>query len=151
MKTLAIILVLVSGCFAQSMSPLQNECGKRCAGLFTVTNNTISPMTVTVDPYMISVGADKRPEFHTVNGSAEVSLSSTSARLSPKQAYTFDYKVRCVSLPCSVGFAAGMMQGHTNTGIAIRLVLMSFVYQCDKAKDCRVNILRSQGVEVATK
>src|SRR4029077_3930757 len=126
----AIILGVASFASAQTVGPLYSECGKKCSGSFQVTNNGLNPMTVTIEyhGFKMRPGADGQVAYDTVENNADVQLSSTSARLSPQQTYTFDYKVRCHEVPCTVGIAAGMIIGHTDEGMAIKLVMGHIVY-----------------------
>lgn len=154
MKWLCVVLFVFSGTLhSQTLGPTFSECGKRCSGSFQVTNNGLTPMTVTVEPhgFKMEQGTADKATFTPADNNADVQLSTTSARLSPKQTYTFDYKIRCHELPCQVGLAAGMMIGHTDEGLAVKLVMGHIVYSCEKARDCRRNTLHAVGVEVAKK
>ena len=147
----AIAVVLTATLVAgQTLSPLNAECGKKCSGEFSITNNGVVPLVVTVEPYSFSF-MNGKPTFQKIDGVAEVHLNALSTRVSPKQTYVFDYRVKCIQFPCSVGFAAGMTVGHTDEGMALRIVLNHVVYSCEKARNCRVSVLKAGNVSLEAK
>jgi hypothetical protein len=154
LKHFFAILILIfsaSAARSQTISPLVTECGKKCVGSFTVQNNAVIPMVTTVEAY--SFGLDSKGQhFRSLDSTAHVTLSETSARLGPKEIREFNYKIRCDALPCEVGILASMVVGHTQAqdgspGIQVRLALEHCVYVCDKSKNCRRSLLDEAGLQ----
>ena len=152
MRIATMVLLIASAssaASAQTVSPILNECGKKCSGTFTIQSNVLIPMAVTVEPYSFSLdkaGKHLRP----LDSTTHVKLSETSARLGPKETHEFSYKIICDSLPCSVAFLSGMIVGHTqvsqdNPVLAIRLILDHSVYACARQKNCRKSIIAASG------
>lgn len=49
-----ILFALAGAAFAaygQTVSPVIGECGRKCKGEFTITNNGLAPLAVTVQPF----------------------------------------------------------------------------------------------------
>jgi hypothetical protein len=144
---LALIGLLAWSANAQTISPLMGECGgKKCTGQFTVTNNGIVPLAVSIDAHAVTFTAAGEPILHPLDSTTHVKLSETSARVAPRQGHDFSYTIQCDALPCVIGFAAGMSAGHTDNGMAVRLVLETAVYICEKSKGCRASIRKSYGL-----
>ncbi len=93
MRILALIafallfLIFASIAQSQSISPLTAECSaKKCVGTFTVTNNGVVPLAVTIAPYAVAFDPmTKKPIFSALGTFVHVALSETSARIPPRQ------------------------------------------------------------------
>lgn len=145
--TMVILAVLASLSHAQTISPVWNECKVKCSGEFSVINNSVQPMTVTIEPHMFAFGADGKATMTPIDPAVvEVKLAETSARLSPQETHAFEYRVKCLKTPCMVTFLSGMVIGHTKEGMAVRLVLNSSLYVCDREKGCRAGLIPSDAV-----
>lgn len=147
-KILILIAALASpALFAQTISPVIVECGRKCSGQFTVTNNGIEPLAVVVEPFSFSLDKESGNSlFRPLDKTVEVELNDMSAKIGPRSDHTFDYKMKCGAPPCLVTLATSMVVGHTQEGMAIRVVLPHVVYQCDKAKACRANARKDAGL-----
>jgi len=131
----------------QTISPLVGECGgKKCSGQFTVTNNQILPMAVSIDVYAISFDASGNVVRHPLDATTHVKLSETSARVAPRQAHEFSYTASCDALPCVLGFGAVMSAGHVDNGIQAKLVLITGLYICETQKGCRASVRAKYGL-----
>ncbi len=150
MKILFIIGVffaLLSAASGQTISPLIGECGgKKCVGQFTVTNNNIVPMAVSIETYVISFDAKGEPVRHPLDSTTHVKLSETSARIPPRQPHEFSYTASCDVLPCVLAFGAVMSAGHTDSGIQAKLVLLTALYVCEQSKGCRASVRKAYGL-----
>lgn len=147
--TMVILAVLASVMHGQTISPVYTECRVKCSGSFDITNNSLIPMVVSVEPRKLSF-TDTTANFTALDPNVvEIKLSETSARLSPRETHSFDYKVKCLKTPCAVTFQAGMIIGHTKDGMAVKLILSSNLYICEKEKGCRMSILPNKTAEVA--
>lgn len=153
---LAISLVGVVA-HAQTVMPLfaEGKTGKHWVkGQFTVQNQTVSPMPVSVEPRLMQVVGGKAT-FQTLDfngtrndferGDVQVELKDTSAMIAPRGSRTFDFKVHCDE-DCMVTFLNGFITGRNPQGITIKLILPSHVYLCDKPKGCRVRIKAAAGL-----
>lgn len=141
-STCAFLFAVIPATRAQTISPLVQECGKKCTGSFTVRNDQLKPVAFTVESYstQFTTGAS-RPMPVPVRAGTTVQLSETSGRLGPKEVRQIDFKISCAQLPCGLTFLTGMITGHASDGLAVRLILPFSVYACDKAKGCRLRIL----------
>jgi hypothetical protein len=142
---LYIFLAFASGIFAQTMSPAVAEYGKKANGSFKLQNNTLQPVAVVIEPFSFSVDKDGQ-HFRKLDATVHLDLSQTSARLGPKEIHEFSYKVKCDVLPCTFSLLTGMIIGHTQDGLAVRVILPHVVYICEKQKDCRAGVLRAAGL-----
>lgn len=144
-KVTLLPILFASALHAQTVSPVIAECPRKCSGSFTVTNNGIEPMPTIIDLYSVSF-ANGKPVNAPLTASEHVRLSETSARIPPKGAHEFDYRITCDVLPCQIGIAANMGHGHTSDGLAVRLVIITAVYVCEKSKGCRDNVRHAAGL-----
>lgn len=149
MKTILFCALFLSttALFGQSVSPLVVECGKRCSGSFTVSNDGLRPMSVVVEPYSFSLSPKSETLFRQLDSTVTVELSETSARVGPKSEHTFDYDIHCQQLPCMVAITSGMVIGHTVEGLAVRLVVPHIVYVDEKGKGARARLRLQAGLE----
>lgn len=145
-KKFLILLFLATTVKAQTISPVINEFGKKASGEFTVTNNGLQPLAVAVRAFSFTV-VDGKSIFRPLDAGVTVSINTTSTRLGPKQSFTFDYDVRCASLPCAITIDVSLTGLHTITGLAVALHLPEVIYLCDKAKGCRDRIRKAREVK----
>jgi len=145
-----LILLLVSPAPCQTLNGLTTECGKKCTGEFSVTNNQVVPMVLTIDPFLMF--AKGSPDFtyqgvpfSRLQGQADLELSSTSARLAPQQTYVIDFRLRCHQVPCAIALASTLTPVKS-IAFTPRVTLLHFVYQCNREKRCRLDTLRSAGL-----
>jgi hypothetical protein len=158
MNHFAIIVLLFAGsvnvAWAQTLSPMVGEYGKKANGTFLLTNNTVVPLAVTIEAQSFSVdkmGKHLRP----LDSTTHVQLSETSARLAPKEIHEVNFKIRCDVYPCLVTFLSGMVVGHTQGDkdhpvFQVRLILEHVAYVCSKAKNCRKDVLAAAGYDGPT-
>jgi hypothetical protein len=98
-------------------------------------------MVAIISAYSFTV-VDRRPQLRKLDEGVNVQLSEQSAKIRPKDSHSFDYKITCLKLPCSVAIYATMSTGKPNSeGIVLKLALPHMVYICEKEKDCRKTIL----------
>jgi hypothetical protein len=141
---LMMLLTAIRYADGQTISPVIQECGRKCSGTFKLTNNGLDPMAVVVTSQSFTIVNGKQ----VFGDAASVTLSETSARIGPKQSHDFDVKIRCLQTPCAVQLAVAMMLGHTTEGLAVRGILPEVFYICDRSKDCRKKTLMAGGVPV---
>lgn len=162
MKTIIAILIFISCGFAVeaqqqrlpngiTLSPAIAEAkikpNQKARGSFTVTNGTLAPVNVIVDP-KLAVGKNGNIEMVPLPFNMDVELDSTSARIPPQQTYTFDFTVSGVSQPSALVFNVKAAGAHANYGASVAISIPSYFYLCD-GKDCRNKILQSFGVRLS--
>jgi uncharacterized protein (UPF0212 family) len=133
---------------AQTVSPVIVECGKKCSGAFSVTNNGLTPLAVTVEARSFSMDTQGHATYRTLDAAADLKLDEGSARIAPKGIHTFSYELKCSAVPCSVTLLSSMVVGRTADGIMVRVQLPHTVYACEKQKDCRKSVRAAAGITV---
>src|ERR1700730_9014334 len=69
---------------AQTVSPVIVECGKKCSGAFSVTNNGLTPLAVTVEARSFSMDPQGHATYRSLDAAADLKLDEGSARIAPK-------------------------------------------------------------------
>jgi hypothetical protein len=133
---------------AQTVSPIIVECGKKCRGEFSITNNGLTPLAVTVEARSFGLDTLGHATNRPLDPGVELKLDEGSARISPKGTHTFGYQLKCSVPPCSVALLSSMVVSHTAEGILVRVQLAHTVYICEKQKDCRKKVRAAAGVTV---
>jgi len=80
---------------AQTVSPLIVECGKKCRGEFSITNNGLTALTVTVEARSFSLDTQGHATNRPLDSGLELKLEEGSARVPPKGTHTFGYQLKC--------------------------------------------------------
>jgi hypothetical protein len=137
-----------SAASAQTVSPIIVECGKKCRGEFSLTNNGLTPLAVSIEAHSFSLDTLGHATNRSLDPGVDLRLEEGSARISPKGTHTFAYQLKCSVPPCSVALLASMVVGHTEEGILVRVQLAHTVYACEKQKDCRKRVRAAAGVTV---
>jgi hypothetical protein len=143
--------LVVYAASAQSVSPLVAEGGKgKARGEFTVTNNGVQPLIVTVQPMSFKLRPGGTSLYYFLENTVGLKMNETSARIGAKQTHTFGYVIECHSeQPCLVAFLPRMVAlQKTTTGFQVGVVIPHSVYLCpDKAKDCRARVRKAAGIQ----
>ncbi len=148
LAVLELLTVLcAAAAFGQSVSPVIAECGKKCNGEFTITNNGVTPLVVSVEARSFSIDPSGHAIYRAVDSTVDLQLAEGSARISPKAAHTFGYKLKCSAAPCSVTLLSTMSVGRTPQGILVRVQVPHVIYLCDKAHGCRDSVRKAAGVQ----
>lgn len=146
MQILLLIFIalfcLQGAVWAQSISPVVQECGRKCSGEFVVTNNEVIPMATTVDLFAFTY-VEGKPRYGPLPAGMHVEMSETSARIPPRASHEFAYRIRCDTLPCAVGIQWSMVHGHVDGGVVTGLRFITTVYQCEKQRGCRDSVRKS--------
>jgi hypothetical protein len=80
--------LLVGTCvFAQTVQPVISEYQLKADGKFALTNGTLAPMVVVLEPKSFSITPDGQGVFRPLDRAIHVELSAMSARLEPGQTY----------------------------------------------------------------
>ena len=114
MKKLLVLALLELWFFglsvaAQTVSPVIVECGKKCNGAFSVTNNGLTPLAVTVEARSFSMDTQGHATYRTLDEAADLKLDEGSARIASKGTHTFSYQLKCSVVPCSVTLLSSMV------------------------------------------
>jgi len=133
---------------AQTISPIIVECGKKCRGEFSIINNGLTPLAVTVEARSFSLDTLGHAINRSLDPGVDLRLEEGSARIAPRGTHTFAYQLKCSVPPCSVTLLSSMVLGHTAEGILVRIQLAHTVYACEKQKDCRKQVRAAAGVAV---
>jgi hypothetical protein len=133
---------------AQTVSPLIVECGKKCRGEFSITNNGLTALAVTVEARSFSLDTQGHATNRPLDSGVELKLEEGSARVPPKGTHTFGYQLKCSAPPCAVALLSSMVVGHAAEGILVRVQLAHTIYICEKQKDCRKKVRAAAGVSV---
>jgi hypothetical protein len=149
LAALEIIGLIFAGlAFGQTVSPIIAEGGKgKARGEFVVTNNGVVPMVTTVEASLFRLTPEGKSVYVPLDGTVQVKLAETSAKVGPRQTHAFSYEVQCFQTPCLVAFLPRMVTGlHTSEGIQVGIIIPHSVYLCDKAKGCRAQARKLAGI-----
>jgi hypothetical protein len=148
LKLALLILVTAGATCGQSVGPVTADCTKNCKGSFFIQNQSVVPMAFTIEPYSMHFAQNAvKPTIDTLDPGVVVKLSETSGRLSPKETRQIDYKIICAKAPCVTTLLTGFLTNrHVTEGITVRLILPHVVYQSDKGRNARKEILAAYGV-----
>ncbi len=146
------LLLFAAAASAQTVSPIIAEGGKgKAKGGFTVTNNGVVPMVVTVQAMTFHLMPEGKAIYLPLESDVAVKLTETSAKIGARQNHVFAYEVQCLSQqPCLIAFLPRMVTGlHTTEGIQLGLIIPHSVYLCpsqEKAKGCRTRVRIAAGI-----
>ena len=134
--TLLLLASAATPAAAQSISPPISEYrSSRARGSFVVTNQTLFPLTVVLQPKGFKVTEDG--DLYDVpldTGHVKLKLSTLSFRLQPRQAYTVFYEAQADTVPYWFNVWSGITGSKTESGINLRIELPHVVYLYQKLK-----------------
>lgn len=136
----------------QTVSPLVAEGGKgKAKGEFTVTNNSVQPLIVSITAMSFKLKADGSSLYYPLENTVGLKMGETSSRIGARQSRTFSYEIQCFSeQPCLVAFLPRMVAlQHTAAGVQVGVVIPHSVYLCpgqEKAKGCRERVRKAAGL-----
>lgn len=131
---LCFLLVLLAGAGvrAQTVSPIIDEYKIKGEGRIELTNDTLSPLVVILQPESFSIAPDGTAIYRPLDPGIHVDLSTTSVRLLPKQQYYVFYKTHADSLPAWYTIYATFSAAHRSPGLNLRIMLPHTVYLYQK-------------------
>jgi len=141
-------LCLLAGALrAQSISPPVAEYREKANASFTVTNESVFPLTVVLQPRGFTVSEDGEVSVTSLDTTRiHLSLSTISFRLQPRQAYTVFYEVKADSVPSWFTIWNAVTGARTSNGVNIRVELPHVVYLNQKERlsqaDVRITAAR---------
>lgn len=139
------LLLLATGAapvVAQSISPPISEYrGGKARGSFVVTNQTLFPLTVVLQPKGFKVTEDgDLYDIPLDTAIVKLRLSTLSFRLQPRQAYTVFYEADADSVPYWFNIWSGITGSRTESGINLRIELPHVVYLYQRLKLAQADI-----------
>ena len=127
---LSLLAPLAPGALAaQTVSPPIVEYQERARASFQLSNGSIFPLTVVLEPhgFDINENGDVVPlPFDTAR--IHLKLSATSFRLQPRSTYTVFYDATADSVPAWFTITAAMSGARTDDGLNLRIILPHVVY-----------------------
>ncbi len=123
---------------AQTISPIIVEYHQKGSGKILLTNDTLTPLMVVLQPESFSITPDGKAIYRPLDRGIHVELSTTSLRLMPKQQFYVFYKTSADSLPAWYTIYATFSPAQASNGLTVRIMLPHTVYLLQKqplAKD----------------
>ncbi|MGE5688109.1 MAG: hypothetical protein ACM34D_11540 [Gemmatimonadota bacterium] len=114
---------------AQTVSPPIVEYQERARASFQLSNGSIFPLTVVLEPHGFDItenGDVVSLPFDTAR--IHLKLSATSFRLEPRATYNVFYDATADSLPAWFTITAAMSGARTDDGLNLRIILPHVVY-----------------------
>jgi hypothetical protein len=146
LSILASSVLLTTMLFGQTISPLAVEYGKKASGEFTITNTSLRPVAVIIEPMDFTAGKDSRVRTSPLSPDVHIKLSEKSAKLGPQQEHKFFYDATCPANHCAFMLSVKVMPvQHVTDGVGVAVTMGTAVYICPKLKSCRVNFLQEWG------
>lgn len=131
---LALLLLLLApmAVRAQTISPIIVEYKEKGEGKIELTNDTLTPLVVVLQPESFTIAPDGTAIYRPLDPGIQVDLSTTSVRLQPKQQYYVFYKTRAESLPAWYTIYATFSAAKPGPGLNLRIMLPHTVYLLQK-------------------
>jgi hypothetical protein len=124
---------LLGSClFAQTVQPVISEYQVKADGKFALTNGTLTPMVVVLEPKSFSITPDGQGVFRPLDKDIHVELSAMSARLEPGQTYYVFYKAHADQLPAWFTVYSTFSSTQRHPGLDVRIMLPHTVYLYQK-------------------
>ena len=129
LRTLSIVCLLGTKLtLAQTVQPMISEYRIHGDGKFAVTNNSLGPMVVLLEPMSFSITPEGRGVFRQLDPGIHVELSSSSLKLAPGQTSYVFYKADADALPAWFTVYATFSSPRHGEGLDVRLMLPHTVY-----------------------
>jgi hypothetical protein len=128
----SLALLLGATVRAQSIQPVIVEYTAKAEGRFQLTNNTLVPMAIVLEPKSFSIGPDGKATFRPLDPGIHLELSTMSSRLEPQQTYYVFYKARTATLPEWFTVYAVFSPIRKEEGLKVRIMLPHTVYLYQK-------------------
>jgi hypothetical protein len=115
---------------AQTVQPVISEYQMKADGKFALTNGTLTPMVVVLEPKSFSITPDGQGIFRSLDRYIHVELSAMSARLEP--GYYVFYKAHADQLPAWFTVYSTFSSVQHHPGLDVRIMLPHTVYLYQK-------------------
>ncbi len=113
---------------AQVISPIIAEYQGKARAQFQLTNDTLFPLDVSLEPFSFVVNEQGQPTYGPLEPTLHVRLSATSFRLAPKQIYTVYYDASADVLPAWFTIYATVTRANNHSDVRIAYQLPHTVY-----------------------
>lgn len=136
---------------AQQVSPVIVEYrGGALSGSFDLTNDSLQPLVVTIEPKSFSIDASGKGEFRGLDPKIHVAFSERSLRLPPKSRRTVTYRASADVYPAWFSVYAMFHGLPKQNGVNVQLELPHTVYLLGDRKQSKVHNedLRFSGVRM---
>lgn len=117
-----------SAALAQTVSPVIVEYKVKAEGRIDLTNNTLAPMAVVLEPKSFNIAPDGTGIYRPLDTGIHLQLSSTSFRIDPGQTYYVFYKAKSDTLPAWFTIYAVFSSVQHSKGLDVRMLLPHTVY-----------------------
>lgn len=117
---------------AQTVSPVIVEYQLKGEGKIELTNNTLTPLVVVLEPKSFSITPDGTGVYRPLDAWIHVELSSMNVKLQPKQSYTVFYKAYSDKLPAWFTVYCAFSSQQRGPGVNFRIMLPHTVYLYQK-------------------
>jgi len=131
-RVLVSTLWLSAALLAQTVQPVIVEYKGKADGKLALTNDTLSPMVVMLEPKSFSITPEGKGVFRPLDSNIHVELSSMSVKLQPKQTYYVFYKATADKLPAWFTVYATFSSPLHSEGLDVRIMLPHTVYLYQK-------------------
>jgi P pilus assembly chaperone PapD len=148
----ALVVLLFSQAMAraQAISPVIAEYQGKGRGEFQVSNSTLYPMDVVLEPFSFVVDSKGHPTYGPLEPTIHVRLSSPSFRLGPKQVYTVFYDATADVLPAWFTIYATVTRANNHSDVRVAFQLPHTVYILPKTTVKRDSVIFRRAVSPAT-
>lgn len=127
-----VLMVMAVRLSAQTVQPVIAEYTGKAEGRFTVTNNTLTPMVVLLEPKSFSITPQGKGMFRDLDASTHVELSTTSLKLAPQQTSYVFYRADAAVFPAWFTVYATFSQPRHSGSLDVRIMLPHTVYMYQK-------------------
>ena len=126
------VAILGSGALAQTVSPLIVEATGKTSGKIELSNNTLVPMAVVMQPKSFDIDEEGVGVYRPLDAGIHLKLSATSFLLQPQESQYVFYKVGADKLPVWFTVYATFESVQKNPGLKVRIMLPHTVYLYQK-------------------
>jgi len=157
MRTVALLLTRLlplypmltpsSALYSQQVQPVIEEYRNKGEGRFTVTNSTLQPMVVVLEPKSFSVSPDGRGTFRPLDPTIHVQLSVMSVKLQPLQSYAVFYKADAETFPAwftIYSTFSPLRASGTSVNVRIQLPHTVYLYQSKPIDRNEIHIVNAR-------
>jgi hypothetical protein len=134
------LLFVGRGSYQQTVSPVIVEYKEKAEGTIALTNNTLLPMAVTLEPRSFSIAEDGSGAYRSLDPRIHIEFSSTSALINPGQTYYVFYKARSKVLPAWFTIYSTFSPAR-QTDLDIHILLPHTVYLYPKKPKSKVDVV----------
>ena len=113
---------------AQAISPVVVEYKEKARGQILVSNDTLYPLNVALEPFSFTVDSNGKPTYGPLDPGIRVRLSTSGFRIGPKQIYRVDYEATADVLPAWFTIYATIMKANSQTDFRVAFRLPHTVY-----------------------